>query len=75
MSYSYPCAVAVLALHACLVFAVEDKPLPPAEARKKVGEKITVEMTVQSAKDRLEKRGEIYLDSELDFHDEKNFAS
>ena len=31
-------------------------------------------MTVKAAKDRLEKRGEIYLDSEEDFKDEKNFA-
>jgi hypothetical protein len=29
---------------------------------------------VQAAKDRLEKRGEIYLDSETNFRDEKNFA-
>src|SRR6516164_6332246 len=54
--------------------ADQDTPLTPVEARSKVGEKITVEMTVQSAKDRLEKRGEIYLDSEPDFRDEKNFA-
>lgn len=54
--------------------AVGDRPLSPVEARKKVGEKITVGMTVQSAKDRLEKRGEIYLDAEPDFKDEKNFA-
>ena len=31
-------------------------------------------MKVATAKDRLEKRGEIYLDAELDFRDEKNFA-
>lgn len=31
-------------------------------------------MTVRTTKDRLEKRGEIYLDAELDFKDEKNFA-
>ena len=31
-------------------------------------------MTVRSAKDRLEKRGEIYLDAETDFKDPKNFA-
>ena len=54
--------------------AVPDKPLSPAEARKKVGESATVEMTVRAAKDRLEKRGEIYLDSEEDFRDERNFA-
>ena len=52
----------------------DDKPLTPVEARKKVGEKVTVEMTVRAAKDRLEKRGEIYLDAEPDFRDEKNFA-
>ena len=54
--------------------AGEEKPLPPLEARKKIGDKITVEMKVQAAKDRLENRGEIYLDAELDFKDEKNFA-
>jgi hypothetical protein len=64
--------VAALALGSTV--KAEEKPLPPVEARKKVGERITVEMAVQAAKDRLEKRGEIYLDSELDFRDEKNFA-
>src|SRR5262249_39841323 len=54
--------------------AAEDKPLTPIEARKKVGETITVEMTIQSTKDRLEKRGEIYMDAETDFRDAKNFA-
>ena len=68
--------VAVIILNVCagLVSGAEDKPLTPVEARKKVGEKISVEMTVRAAKDRLEKRGEIYLDSETDFRDEKNFA-
>jgi hypothetical protein len=51
------------------------KPLTPIEARKKVGQQIVLEMTVKTAKDRLEKRGEIYLDAELDFRDEKNFAT
>jgi hypothetical protein len=51
-----------------------NQPLSPVEARKKVGQTITVEMTVHAAKDRLEKRGEIYLDAEQDFRDEKNFA-
>jgi hypothetical protein len=51
-----------------------DKPLTPVEARKAVGKTITVQMTVKAAKDRLKKRGEIYLDSEEDFKDEKNFA-
>jgi hypothetical protein len=61
-------------LAAALPVFAEDKPLAPLEARKKVGEKITVEMKVQVAKDRLEKRGEIYLDAETDFRDPKNFA-
>ena len=64
----------VVASCAGLAWAADDKPLTPAEARKKVGEKVTVKMTVRAAKDRLEKRGEIYLDSEADFRDEKNFA-
>jgi hypothetical protein len=52
----------------------EEKPLTPVAARKKVGDMITVEMKVQAAKDRLEIRGEIYLDAETDFRDDKNFA-
>jgi hypothetical protein len=52
----------------------DDAPLSPVEARKKVGASVTVEMTVRAAKDRLEKRGEIYLDAEPDFRDPKNFA-
>jgi DNA/RNA endonuclease YhcR with UshA esterase domain len=65
------------ALLLAVVFAVDapkSAPLSPVEARKKAGEAITVEMTVRTAKDRLEKRGEIYLDAEDDFRDEKNFA-
>jgi hypothetical protein len=54
--------------------ADESKPLGPVEARKQVGKEITVRMTVKAAKDRLAKRGEIYLDSEENFKDEKNFA-
>jgi hypothetical protein len=67
--------VPVLFLWGTNVGMAEDtNTLPPREARKKVGEKITVEMKVQAAKDRLEKRGEIYLDAETNFRDEKNFA-
>jgi WD40 repeat protein len=51
-----------------------DKVLTPAEARKRVGESIVVEMEVRAAKNRLEKRKEIYLDAEENFRDEKNFA-
>ena len=52
----------------------ESKPLTPAEAIKKVNEKVTVEMVVQASKNALEKRKEIYLDSEEDFRNEKNLA-
>jgi DNA/RNA endonuclease YhcR with UshA esterase domain len=52
----------------------KEKPFTPVEARKQIGKAITVEMAVKSAKNALEKRGEIYLDSEEDFRDEKNFA-
>jgi hypothetical protein len=65
--------VAILVASAASALAAE-KPLSPMEARKKVGQSITVEMTVRAAKDRLEQRGEIYLDSELNFRDGKNFA-
>ena len=54
--------------------AEKDKPLSPVDAIKKVNEKVTVEMTVKASKNRLEKRGEIYLDSEDDFHDPKNLG-
>ena len=54
--------------------SVAETPLPPGEARKKLGEQVLVHMEVKAAKDRLEKRGEIYLDSETDFRDEKNLA-
>jgi hypothetical protein len=65
----------LVALGACAwAFAAESGPLPPVEARKQVGKRTTVEMTVRAAKDRLEKRGEIYLDSEENFRDPKNFA-
>lgn len=51
-----------------------EPPAGPAEARGMIGKAITVRMTVATAKDRLEKRGEIYLDAESDFRDPKNFA-
>jgi DNA/RNA endonuclease YhcR with UshA esterase domain len=67
-------AAVALAAGMCAARAAEDKPLTPVEARKKVGQRITVKMTVRAAKDRLAKRGEIYLDAEPDFRDIKNFA-
>ena len=54
--------------------AEDIKPLTPVEAIKKVNEEVTVQMLVKGAKNRLEKRGEIYLDSEEKFRDEKNLG-
>jgi hypothetical protein len=71
--------LAVLALIGSGVVAIQavaedTKPLTPAEAIKKVNEKVTVQMLVKATKNRLEKRGEIYLDSEEDFRDDKNLG-
>lgn len=68
------CSLVVVGILSNLLIAEEEKPLSPVEARKKVDFRITVEMKVQTTKDRLEKRGEIYLDAEKDFRNEKNFA-
>ncbi|HZW34019.1 MAG TPA: hypothetical protein VFF52_25065 [Isosphaeraceae bacterium] len=43
------------------------------EARNHIDERCTVEMTVRASKNAAPRR-EYYLDSEEDFHDEKNFA-
>ncbi len=51
-----------------------EKPLTVAEAIQRIDQEVFVELFVKTAKNRLEKRGEIYLDSEDDFHDEKNLA-
>jgi DNA/RNA endonuclease YhcR with UshA esterase domain len=67
-------ALGAFILTAPLFAADEDKPLTPVEARKKIGSKIAVKMEVKAAKDRLENRGEIYLDAEENFKDEKSFA-
>jgi len=50
-----------------------EKVIPAVEARDHIGEAVVVEMTVQTSKNAAPRR-EIYLDSELDFHDEKNLA-
>jgi hypothetical protein len=54
--------------------AGDTKPLTAVEARKRVNETVTVQLEIKAAKNRLEKRGEIYLDSEEDFRDPKNLA-
>ena len=43
------------------------------DAKSHIDERCTVEMTVRSSKNAAPRR-EYYLDSEEDFHDEKNFA-
>jgi DNA/RNA endonuclease YhcR with UshA esterase domain len=69
-------AATVLALFPILApaDAPEDKPLSPVEARKRINERVTVEMLVRASKNRLEKHKEIYLDSELNFRDRRNLA-
>jgi hypothetical protein len=57
-----------------LGIVAEEKPLIPVEAIKHVNEVVTVQMLVKATKDRLEKRGEIYLDSEEDYWDRKNLG-
>jgi hypothetical protein len=55
--------------------AKEPVPITPAEAIQQIGKPtVLVEMTVKKAKDRLEKRGIVYLDSEDDFKDPKNLG-
>jgi hypothetical protein len=67
--------VAVAVGWAALATAADDgKPVPPSEAVKRVGQTVLVEMPVRKAKDRLEKHGLIYLDSEDDFHKPTNLG-
>ena len=67
--------LAVLLLCSAGVTADEPKAVTPAEAIKQIGQpKVLVEMVVKKAKDRLEKRGIVFLDSEDDFKDEKNLG-
>jgi DNA/RNA endonuclease YhcR with UshA esterase domain len=68
------CLVVVGMLATAALAADTEKPLSPVEARNQKDKKITVQMEVKSAKNALEKRGEIYLDSEENFRDDKNFA-
>jgi DNA/RNA endonuclease YhcR with UshA esterase domain len=49
----------------------KDKPLTPAEAAQKIGEKVRVEMEVKSAR---KDNGVAFLNSEADFKGEKNFT-
>ena len=50
-------------------------PIAPPEAIQHIGKpQVLMEMTVRSAKDRLEKRDIIYRDSEYDFTDPSNHS-
>ena len=66
--------VLALVAPAAMTWADDTRPLTPAEAIKKVNEKVTVQFEVKAAKNRLEKQGEVYLDSEKDFRDKKNLG-
>ncbi|GIW85213.1 MAG: hypothetical protein KatS3mg107_0873 [Gemmataceae bacterium] len=58
-----------------VAWAEDPRPLTPAEAIRQIGQPgVVVEMVVKKAKNRLEQRGLIYLDSEEDFRDEKNLG-
>lgn len=70
-------AVIVVLISSVVALASADdhRPLTPVQAIEKIGQpKVVVEMVVKKTKDRLEKRGIIYLDSEDDFMDEKNLG-
>jgi hypothetical protein len=57
------------------ISADDSQPISPAEAINQIGKpSVLVELTVKKAKDRLEKRGIVYLDSEDDFKDAKNLG-
>jgi hypothetical protein len=66
-----------LALTALLIGASPDdekaKVIAASDARNHVDERCTVELTVRASKNAAPRK-EYYLDSEEDFHDEKNFA-
>ena len=50
------------------------KPVTPVRAIEQIGKSdVLVEIVVKKAKDRMENRGIIYLDSEDDFKDAKTF--
>src|SRR6516162_9198306 len=67
-------AILLTALLVVTPFDDRQTPITPAEAVKRRDQKVVVRMKVQAAKERLAKHGEIYLDSETDFHDPKNLG-
>ncbi|HEX4606935.1 MAG TPA: hypothetical protein VH092_01895, partial [Urbifossiella sp.] len=63
-------ALFALVLAAGVVLAQDAAPLTPAEAAKKVDQKVTVELTVKSAGG----KANVFLNSEDDFKSDKNFT-
>ena len=71
------CYVLLLCIVAwpALALAEDLSPIAPAEAAQQIGKpEVVVEMVVKKAKDRLVRRGIIYLDSEEDFESDKNLG-
>lgn len=55
--------------------AADTTPIPPEKAIGQIGKPaVVVEIVVKKTKDRLAKRGIIYLDSEEDFQNSKNLG-
>jgi DNA/RNA endonuclease YhcR with UshA esterase domain len=65
-----PAALFVAVLSAGFVFAQDAAPLTPADAAKKVDQKVTVEFQVKSTGGKTA----VYLNSEEDFKSDKNFT-
>lgn len=71
-------ASVVIPLLPWLILMPPGEPTPvltPVEAIQQIGRPVVVvQMVVKQSKDRLARRGVIYLDSEDDFRDEKNLG-
>lgn len=75
MNFKHGLLLLVLCAPAFGVHSPSEKPITAAEALESIGKpQIVVEMIVQKSKDRLEKRGLIYLDSEEDFGNDNNLG-
>lgn len=62
--------IAFCSLPSLIAVAADDPPITPAEAAKKVNEKVLVEMEVKSTGG----KNNHYLNSEKDFNSDKNFT-
>jgi DNA/RNA endonuclease YhcR with UshA esterase domain len=73
------CALALSAVGGAVALAADDaaktdeKIIPAAEIRQHIGKKCTAEMVVKASKNAVPRKT-YFLDSEEDFHDEKNLA-